>query len=100
MAVAPVQRVGKGAVTASLSIGSTDGWATPTAGNLLVVSANSDALVTAPTGSGTWIAGPSVVDNNAAYTWYKFSTGTETTITCAPSVSDDIAMTVCEYSGV
>lgn len=99
MAITAVQRKAKGAITASLAIGSGDGWATPTSGNLLVVMVSSDATVTAPSGSGTWSAGPSVVDNNAAYSWYKVSAGTETTITCAPSVSTDIAMTVCEYSG-
>lgn len=100
MAVANVQRIGKGGITTSLAVGSGDGWATPTSGNLLVVFANADATVTAPSGSGTWTAGSSVVDNNAAYSWYKFSLGTETTITCAPSVNADIALCALEYSGI
>jgi hypothetical protein len=99
VAIAGVQRVAKGANAATLSIGSGDGWATPTAGNLLVISANSDALVTlnAPTGV---TAGPSVIDGNGTYTWYKNAAGTESTITATPSASDHITLTVCEYSGV
>lgn len=98
MAIAVVQRVGKGSVAASISIGSGDGWGTPTAGNLLVVSANSDALVTLSTSGFT--AGPSIVDSNAAYAWYKFASGSESVITATPSTSDDIVLTACEYSGV
>jgi hypothetical protein len=100
VAPAAVQRIGKGVNAASITIASGDGWATPTSGNLLVVSANSDATVTGPTGAGSWTAGPSIVDGNGTYTWYKISNGTETSITCTPSVSDKIAMTACEYSGV
>jgi hypothetical protein len=100
MPAASVQRVIKGGVTASMSIGSGDGWATPTAGNLLVVVANADNVVSAPSGSGTWSTGPSVVDNNAGYAWYKFATGTETTIICAPGASADIVLVALEYSGI
>lgn len=53
MAIANVQRKGKGANAASISIGAGDGWATPTSGNLLVVTANSDATVSI---TGTWTA--------------------------------------------
>lgn len=99
--VAAVQRLAKGAVASPLTIGSVDGWATPTAGNLLVVSANSDSTVSPPSGSGTWTNGPSVVDGNGTYSWYKFATGTETTISCAPGGGAfDIVVTACEYSGV
>jgi hypothetical protein len=99
MAIAAVQRVGKGANATSVSIGSGDGWATPTAGNLLVFSANSDATVTL-SGAGTVTNTPSIIDGNGAYTWYKFASGSETTITGTPSVSDDIVLTCQEYSGV
>jgi len=96
VAFSAVQRIAKGANAASISIGAGDGWATPTTGNLLVVSANSDATVTI---TGTWTAGPSVVDGNGTYIWYRISDGTESTVTCTPSVSDTIAITACEYSG-
>ena len=96
MGFAAVQRIGKGGNVSSISIGAGDGWATPTTGNLLVVTANSDATVTI---TGTWSSGPSVVDGNGTYVWYRISDGTETTITCTPSVSDRIAITACEYSG-
>lgn len=97
MAISAVQRKAKGTNGASISIGAGDGWATPTSGNLLVVTANSDATVTI---TGTWTAGPSVVDGNGTYTWYRISNGTESTITCTPSVSDTICITAAEYSGV
>lgn len=96
MAISAVQRKAKGTNGASVSIGAGDGWATPTTGNLLVVTANSDATVTI---TGTWTAGPSVIDGNGTYVWYRISDGTESTITCTPSVSDTIAITACEYSG-
>jgi ribosomal protein L17 len=92
-----VQRQGKGAASVtSLSIGAGDGWATPTSGNLLVATANSDATIPTPSG---WTAGPSVVDGNAAYIWWKISAGNESTVTIAPSSSANTVMTVCEYSG-
>lgn len=99
MAWTAVQRKGKGTNAASISIGAGDGWATPTAGNLLVVTANSDATVTITNIGTAWTAGPSVVDGNGAYIWWKISEGTESTITCTPSVSDTICITTCEYSG-
>jgi hypothetical protein len=98
VAVAAVQRKIKATAAASISIGAGDGWATPTAGNLLVVSANSDATVTI--GGSGWTPGPSIIDGNGAYSWYKFAAGTETTITASPSVSADIVISACEYSGV
>jgi hypothetical protein len=97
MAIANVQRVVKGANTTALAISSGDGWSPPTTGNLIVVSANSDSTV-AISGSG-WTTGPSVVDGNGAYTWWKASNGTETTITCSPTGSAEITATACEYSG-
>jgi hypothetical protein len=101
VAIAAVQRKIKGGVVTPLAIGAGDGWAAPTAGNLLVVSANSDSTVSAPSGSGTWTAGPSIIDGNGTYSWYKIATGTETSISCAPGGGAfDIVVTACEYSGV
>lgn len=97
MAVA-VQRKAKAALAASTSIGAAEGWAAPTAGNLLVASANSDATVTMTTAGFT--AGPSVVDGNGAYMWYKVAAGTESTITVTPSASANTVLTVAEYSGL
>jgi hypothetical protein len=99
VAFAAVQRKGKGTSGASVAIGAGDGWATPTSGNLLVVTANSDATVTITNIGTAWTAGPSVVDGNGTYFWWKISQGTESTITCTPSVSDTICITACEYSG-
>jgi hypothetical protein len=103
MAVAGVQRFGKGnnAASTSISIGSGDGWVTPTAGNLLVVSANGDFTSTAPTGAGTWNAGPSIVDGNGTFTWWKIATGTESTVTVSlTSGTFNFCITLAEYSGV
>lgn len=99
MAIAAVQRKAKGATAAAtVSIGAGDAWATPTAGNLLVASGNADATITMTTAGFT--AGPSIVDGNGAYTWYKLAAGTESTITITPSSAADTVLTVAEYSGV
>jgi hypothetical protein len=101
VAIAAVQRKGKGSSTTSQSIGAGDGWATPTAGNLLVVSANGDFTTNAPSGSGTWTAGPSTIDGNGVYTYYKVSDGTESTITVSlTSGTFHFCITACEYSGL
>jgi hypothetical protein len=97
VAFAAVQRKGKAATSVTtLSIGAGDGWATPTSGNLLVLTANSDATVSTPSG---WTAGPSVIDGNGAYIFYKVSAGTESTVTVTPGSSANTSMTVAEYSG-
>jgi hypothetical protein len=98
MAITAVQRLAKAAIATSVSIGAGDGWATPTAGNLLVATGNADNIVTMTTSGFT--AGPSVVDNNAAYSWYKSAAGTESTVTITPAASAATALTICEYSGV
>lgn len=98
MGAVAVQRLAKGSRTASQSIGAGDGWVAPTPGNLLVFSANSDATVTTAVSGVT--AGPTIVDGNGTYTWWKFATGSETTITMTPSSLDDIVITACEYAGV
>jgi hypothetical protein len=87
-------------VTASTSvtIGSGNGWATPTAGNLIALWAVSDAGITPPAG---YTNGPSVVDSNAAYLWWKVAAGTETTaaFTVGASTSPTVVGAM-EYSGV
>jgi hypothetical protein len=85
MAATRVQTAGVIAVAQSVpSIGSAQGWVAPTAGNLLVLILNARFTATLPTG---WTAGPSVVDDNAVYSWYKTATGTETTISVTTSGS-------------
>lgn len=95
--MAAVQRVANGAIaTTGVSIGAAQGWATPTSGNLLVITVNLDVTMTLPSG---WTAGPSVVDDNAAYLFYKTSAGNESTI--APTyASTNAILTACEYSGM
>src|SRR5688572_18916593 len=97
MAFTAVQRVSKAAAAVtSLAIGSGDGWSTPTSGNLLVATANGDNIVSTPSG---WTAGPSVVDDNAGYLFWKISAGTESTVTLNEGGTTDMIATVCEYSG-
>lgn len=98
MTIAAVQRVSKGfsAVT-SCPIGSGDGWATPSSGNLIVLTINCDQTCTTPSG---YTAGPSVVDDNAVYLFWKISAGNETTPTITPGGTTTAVMTACEYSGV
>jgi hypothetical protein len=97
VAFAAVQRVGKAADSASsLTIGAGDGWATPATGSLLVVAANGDALVSTPSG---YTAGPSVVDDNAVYFFWKIADGTESSVTIGASGSTGLMATAAEYSG-
>jgi hypothetical protein len=98
MAATQVQKAtNTSAGAATLAVGSAQGWAAPTAGNVLVAWANANITMTL---SG-WTAGPSVVDGNGAYMWYKSAAGTETTITfSAGSSVDPITVGVLEYSGI
>jgi hypothetical protein len=83
---------------ASLSVGSAQGWAAPTAGNTLLAWASGDATVTV---NNTMTAGPSIVDNNAVYMWWKVAAGTETTFTFTPGASTSpVAVGVMEISGL
>lgn len=101
MAPTPVQRSSKsGAAVSSLTFnnsGGSDTWVAPTANNLLVATVNGDNLVTTPSG---WTAGPSVVDDNAGYMFWKVAAGTESTVTLTEGGSTDMMATLCEYSGL
>lgn len=97
MAIAAVQRLSKIATAAtSVTFASGDGWATPASGNLIVLTINSDNVASTPSG---FTAGPSVVDDNAVYLYYKVSNGTESSITITVGTANLVA-TACEYSGV
>lgn len=84
---------------ASVAVGSTQGWAAPAAGNLLVAWANADVTITTPTG---FTAGPSVVDNNGVYFWYKaVAAGTETSVSFPFGASTSPGTVgLMEYSGL
>lgn len=98
MAPVAVQRNQKtGSPATSINISATDGWTTPVVGNLIVVTANSDATVSTP--SGFSIVN-TVIDGNGAYMFAKVADGTESTITVAPTSSAEIAATFAEYSGL
>jgi hypothetical protein len=80
VAATRVQSAGNVITTGTaLTLGSGNGWAAPTAGNLLILVTNGVQFVT--TGPAGWTAGPSVANDNGAYLWWKISAGTETTIT-------------------
>lgn len=98
MAATKIQSATNSALTGTtISIGSGQGWAAPTSGNVLIAWANADISVTL---SG-WTAGPSVVDGNAAYFWYKQSNGTETTISFTMGATPwSTHVGVLEYSGI
>lgn len=96
MAPVLVQAKTNNGATASLVVGATQAWATPTAGNLLVAWGNSDGTITTPSG---FTAGPSVVDGNGAYSFYKVSAGTESTITFGNG-ANNTTVGVLEYSGI
>jgi hypothetical protein len=91
-----VQNASDGVDGAALTVTLT---AAPTGGNLLVAWANSDALVSI--GGSGWNAGPSIIDGNGAYSWWKVAGGGEpSSVTFTPSVSDWITAGVLEYAGL
>lgn len=96
MAATRVQSAGNvvGAVTA-ITLGSAQGWAAPTAGNLLILVVNATFTTTTPTG---WTVAPSVVDDNAAYMWWKIAAGTETSISVTQSGSSTATIFAVEYA--
>jgi len=95
MGFARVQNAADGVNSTSLTIAL---GAAPTTGNLLIAWANSDATVT--NGGTGWTAGPSVIDGNGAYTWWKIAGASEpSSVTFTPSVSDYITAGLLEYSG-
>lgn len=95
MAFARVQNATNGANATTLVV--TLG-AAPAVGNLLVAWANSDATVII--GGSGWTAGPSVIDGNGAYTWWKIAGASEpSSVTFTPSVTDYITAGILEYSG-
>lgn len=97
MAAALVQTASNNATsTANLSVGSGQGWATPTSGNLILAWANGNVTVTGPAG---YTAGPSVVNGNGVYMWYKVSAGTETTASFTHTASW-MTVGLMEYSGL
>jgi hypothetical protein len=99
VAITVVQRIAKGSVgaQASVTVGAADLWVTPTAGNLIVVAGSSDGTLTV---SPTLTSGPSIIDDNAAYSWYGIAAGTESTITVTPNAPTDTAIVVMELAGV
>lgn len=95
MAFARIQNASNGDNTASLAVTLS---AAPIAGHLLIAWANSDATITI--GGSGWTAGPSVIDGNGAYLWWKVAAASEpASVTFTPSVSDFVAAGILEYSG-
>jgi hypothetical protein len=81
----------------SFVIDSADGWAAPAAGSLVVAWANADATVTV---NNSMTAGPSVIDGNGVYFWYKVAAGTESSYTFTFGVSAEGTVGVLEYTGM
>lgn len=81
----------------TITIGSTDGWATPKAGNVIVVVFNGVQTATTPTG---YTAGPSVVDDNAGYLYWKVAAGTETSVAVTQAGTNSATLTAFEISGL
>lgn len=95
MAYARVQNASGGVNAASLTVSL---GTAPGTGNLLVAWANSDALVSI--GGSGWTAGPSVIDGNGTYMWWKAAGASEpSSVVFTPSVSDFITAGLLEYSG-
>lgn len=95
MGFARVQNAAGGADGTSLTVTLPSA---PTAGNLLIAVGNADALITI--GGSGWNAGPSVIDGNGAYLWWKIAGASEpASVVFTPSVSDYITAGLLEYSG-
>lgn len=95
MTVSRVQDAAGGINAASLTVTLAG---TPAAGNLLIAWANSDALVSI--GGTGWTAGPSVIDGNGTYLWWRIAGSSEpSSVVFTPSVADYICAGVAEYSG-
>lgn len=95
MTVSRVQDAAGGANASSLTVNL---GATPASGNVLIAWANSDALVSI--GGSGWTAGPSVIDGNGTYIWWKVAGASEpSSVTFTPSVADYICAGVAEYAG-
>lgn len=68
-----------------------------TAGSLIVVAGASDATLGI---SGSLATAVSAVNTGALYLWWKIAIGGEQTFTATPSVTDTVALTAMEYSGI
>lgn len=88
-------------VSADLTIASGDGWATPGAGNLLVMwhSARSGKTPLTPSGWTAHPQGTVVANNDRGGMFYKIAAGTESSITASVSAGDRHACTIAEYAG-
>jgi hypothetical protein len=97
MAVTRVQAAGHIVTTGTaMTLASGDGWATPTAGNLLILVTNGPNFVS--TGPAGWTAGPSIANDNGAYLWWKVAAGTESTITVTQNGSGVGTIFCAEYA--
>lgn len=105
MAASLVQHVEGGSLTHVTSLALT--VAKPVAGNLLIAWTNSGSTQTVATDNGSntgWTLGPSVVNNNAAYLWWRIATATDassmTTVTHHLTATESIHCGFAEFSGV
>jgi hypothetical protein len=79
------------------SSGEPSNWTTPSSGNTLIAVINTGATVSSFSGWTQRLAGGT--GNQLVYLYEKASAGTESTITCTISSSEDAAMTVYEIEG-
>lgn len=96
MAITLVQSAGRAVATGDNTVGSGQGWNTPTTGNVLIAFSTADVTHGIPTG---WTLAASAVDWAACYLFYKVSDGTETSVTISPGAHRSI-LNVYEYSGL
>jgi hypothetical protein len=82
--------------SATLSIGSVDGWATPTAGNLLVLCINSGSTINIP---GGWARNVQALNQLEVSMYSKISAGNESTISATLGASGTAQGVVIEING-
>lgn len=85
------------ASTASAATHTINWGTTPVSGNLLILTAVSDATITTPTG---WTLANSAVDFSGTYIFYKTAGASEGNISVSPTSSDCLAAVAFEYSGM
>lgn len=82
---------------ATHTIGATQGWAAPVAGNVLIMAVVCDSTVSTPAG---WTLGNSAVDFSGTYIFWKVSAGTETSISLTAGGAASMCIGLMEYDNL
>lgn len=85
----------------TISVGAGQGWAAPTAGNILIAVVNADDYLTSGVPSGfTAVVNQAAPANCGTLVAWKVAAGTETTVTATPASTVSACMALSEWSGM